>query len=100
MDKKKALPKSKAKEKQHYYTDTSTQNKRLLDALINAKGTGLTSYQVREELDIYCPTARITDLRKKGHNIVTIRETVDTGKAKHPGVARWVLVAQANEVAA
>ena len=82
-----------------FSTDTSTQNKRLLDALIDAGGKGLTSYQVREELDIYCPTARITDCRKQGHDIVTIRETIDTGKAKHR-VARWVLIEQANKAAA
>lgn len=80
-----------------FSADTNTQNKRLLDALTNVKGKGVTSYQVREELDIYCPTARISDLRKAGYVINTIWETIDTGKGKHR-IARWVLMSK--EVAA
>lgn len=82
-----------------YSTDTNTQNKRLLSALTEANSLGLTSYQVREELDIYCPTARISDLRKAGNHIYTIWDTIDTGKGKHR-VARWVLMKQAQEKAA
>lgn len=76
-----------------YSTDINTQNKRLLDALSHAKGKGMTSYKVREELDIYCPTARVSDLRKAGKTIHTIWETIDTGKGKHR-VARWVLISE------
>ena len=79
-------------------TNTNTQNRLLFKALIEAKGKGITSYQVREELDIYCPTARISDLRKAGNTIRTIWETIDTGKGKHR-VARWVLISSM-EVAA
>ena len=98
MDKKKAAPNGTAQSKKpNYSTDTDTQNKRLFDALALAQGNGMTSYQVREELDIYCPTARISDLRKLGYVIHTIWETIDAGKAKHR-VARWVLMSK--EVAA
>ena len=94
MEKKKAAPNGTAQSKKpNYSTDTNTQNKRLLNALDEAKGKGLTSYQVREELDIYCPTARISELRNKGYDIQTIWETIDTGKAKHR-VARWVLMSK------
>ena len=98
MDKKKAVPNGTAQQKDtNYSTDTNTQNKRLLEALSEAKGNGLTSYQVREDLDIYCPTARISELRKRGYIIHTIWENIDTGKANHR-VGRWVLMGK--EVAA
>ena len=94
MDKKKAAPNGTAQSKTSLYsTDTNTQNKRLLKALSDAKSKGMTSYDVREDLDIYCPTARISDLRKARHVIHTIWETIDTGKAKHR-VARWVLISK------
>jgi hypothetical protein len=87
------------KKDNRHSTDTNTQNKRLYSALIKAHSQGLTSYQVREELDIYCPTARITDLRKAGNEIYTIWDVIDTGKGKHR-VARWVLMRQAQEAVA
>ena len=87
------------KKDNRHSTDTNTQNKRLSSALIKAHSKGLTSYQVREELDIYCPTARITDLRKAGNEIYTIWDVIDTGKGKHR-VARWVLMGQAQEAVA
>ena len=100
MNKKIAIPKGTANTKDtHYSTDTTTQNKRLLHALTQASSQGLTSYYVREELDIYSPTARISDLRKTGNDIRTIWDTIDTGKGKHR-VARWVLMRQAQEAAA
>jgi hypothetical protein len=99
MDKKNAAPKHNIKEKITHATNTNAQNKRLLNALEELKGSGLNSHQVRYELDIYCPTARITDLRKMGYDIRTIRETIDTGKGKH-SIARWVLINKAKQVAA
>lgn len=83
-------------DKIRFNSDSSSQKKRLFTKLKEVGGAGLTSHQVRMELDIYCPTARISDLRKRGHHIVTIRQTIDTGKGTHR-VARWVLINEITE---
>ncbi len=99
MDKKGAIPNGTANKKsKQYSTYTDIQNKRLLKALKEAKDHGMNSQQVRADLDIYCPTARITDLRKSGYHIETIRETIDTVKGKHR-IARWVLMLKVKETA-
>lgn len=56
----------------------------------------ITRWEAMKEYGIANPTARITDLRKQGHNIVTVTETgVDRfGDKTHWG--RWYLKEDAN----
>lgn len=44
---------------------------RLLSYLSKDSGNTLTVAQARSRFKIACPTARISELRKEGHNIVT-----------------------------
>jgi hypothetical protein len=71
-------------------TDTNRQQAAILAYLQSAS---LTTQQARTELDIMHPAARVQELREAGHNIITHRTTVDTGKAKHKKVACYVLLA-------
>lgn len=70
-----------------YSTDAESQRQRILTRLVNGP---LTTTEARNELDIMHPGGRVLELRKRGHNIQTHWETIDTGKAKHR-VASYVL---------
>ncbi len=70
---------------------TDAQNRRLLEAL---RQQPLTSIQIHDELDILRPSARIAELRQRGHSIFTHRETVETAKGVHARVARYVLMSR------
>jgi len=72
-----------------YSTDTANQRQRILNRLHTAT---LTTLQARQELDVMHPAARVQELRKQGHSILTHWMTDDTGKAKHR-VACYVLFA-------
>ena len=72
---------------------TKAQCIRLHKALINHPG-GLTTNEIRQELDIMHPAARVQELRQnQGINIRTVRISIP-GKqgSKHHGVARYVLL--------
>jgi len=71
-------------------TDTNQQRARLLSWLQTAT---ITTLQARLELDVMHPAARVQELREAGHNIITYRETINTGKGKHHKVAKYVLLA-------
>jgi hypothetical protein len=54
-------------------TATSAQRQRLIDALREIGSSGLTTIQIREQLDIMMPAARVHELRwNYGHNIQAI----------------------------
>ena len=80
-----------------YLSNTcEAQRKRLLEALKEAEGLGVTSYYANRELDIYHPPARIKELRQMGWRIETLWETVETDLGKHR-VGRYVLVSKRRE---
>jgi hypothetical protein len=81
------------KEKKHgnYNTNNVAQCDRLLEWL---RCDSLTTLQAREHLDIMHPAARIMELRRQKHNILTYWTTDDNGKGKHR-VARYVLLSGA-----
>jgi hypothetical protein len=72
FDKKAALEAIRAEFKG---TDTNTQCARLLEALSRFS---VTTFEAMRFLDIYHCPARIMQLRKDGHKITTIRQTVVT----------------------
>lgn len=78
-----------------YSTDAAAQRQRILERLQHGP---LTTTEARAELDIMHPGGRVLELRKKGHNIVTHWETVDTGKARHR-VASYVLFSERSHAA-
>ncbi|MDO9048993.1 MAG: helix-turn-helix domain-containing protein [Methylobacter sp.] len=73
-----------------YSTNTNHQQKVILTHLQSGP---LTTHYARTELDVMHPAARVQELKAAGHNIITYRTTVDTGKATHKKVACYVLLA-------
>jgi len=74
----------------HFSTDTNHQRAVILAYLQSAS---LTTLQARTELDVLHPAARVQELRKRGHNIVTHWTVADSGKGKHR-IASYVLLAE------
>lgn len=69
-------------------TNAAHQRQRILEWLLNKP---LTTYQARQELDVFHPSARVQELKEAGHNIHTHWTTVDTGKGGHR-IACYVLL--------
>lgn len=59
-------------------TTVVTKQTRLLEAL--KKGQKLTEKQIAAKFAIANPRATVSDIRKKGFNIVTVRNTTTKGK--------------------
>lgn len=78
--KQKPLPKTKQK-----FTDNSASSQcaRLLEAL---KQGPITTFDAMRKLDCYHPPARIITLRKRGHNITTVKKQIQT----EAGTWHWV----------
>ena len=70
-------------------TSAHTQRQLILAWLMSGKT--LTTMEGRNELDIMNPPARVFELRKAGHKIVTHWQVVDTGKGKHT-IGRYALL--------
>lgn len=58
-----------------------TQEQRILMALIKAGTFGLTNYDLSRLALKY--TSVVSDLRKEGHNIVCVRDTLPNGRASN-----------------
>lgn len=69
-------------------TNACAQQKRVLDGLLKQP---MTTNELREDLDVLAPAARIFELRERGFNIITHWEIIDTGHGKHR-VAKYVLL--------
>ena len=62
---------------------TSTESQRFL-LLDHLKKGPLTTIQARDELGVMSPAPRVMELRRQGHNIITLwTETVDRTGTKH-----------------
>lgn len=70
--------------------DAESQRARILNHLRTVGP--LTTTEARTRLDIMHPAAHVQELRERGHNIITHRKTVNTGKGRHR-VAEYVLLA-------
>ena len=67
----------------------SSQCRRLLERL---RAGPINSFEIAAELNIWRPSARISELRAEGHNIKTHRRTIEDAQGyKHPGVATYYL---------
>ena len=95
MNKKKATPKSSPQAIEKLNNNNSiAQQARILEALRCSKGQGLTTLQIREELNCLHPAGRIQELRERGYIIHTLwTDTEDHFGRKHR-VARYVLTQQ------
>lgn len=72
-------------------TCSSNQRKRLLDALRIAP---MTTIQIRHELDVIHPAARVQELRhNQGYNIVTHWQEQETPEGYMHRVAKYILFA-------
>jgi hypothetical protein len=69
-------------------TDTKTQCQRLLEALSRFP---VTTFEAMRYLDIYHVPARVLQLRKAGHPIVTLWQTVITEAGATHRVGLYVL---------
>ena len=69
-------------------SNTASQQARIL-AYLRVKP--LTTLTARNELDVMHPASRVQELKAQGHNIITHRETIDSGKGKHR-IASYVLL--------
>ena len=68
-------------------TNAAHQRQRILEWLLQKP---LTTYQARQELDVFHPSARVQELKRFGHNIITHWTSVETPLGKHR-IAEYVL---------
>lgn len=76
-------------DKQANHTAASRQRQVILKHL--QQGNRLTTIYAREVLGIMHPAARVMELRKRGHNIVTNRLTEEDVTGRPHRVAEYVL---------
>ena len=69
-------------------TDTKTQCQRLLEALSRFP---VTTFEAMRHLDIYHVPARVLQLRKAGHPVLTLWQTVTTEAGVKHRVGLYVL---------
>lgn len=73
---------------------SSAQRQRLLEALRLAGSDGLTTIQIREQLDIMMPAARVHELRwDHGCNISLVWSHDRNAQGKRHACGRYVLLA-------
>lgn len=90
---KKATPKSSQSHTRNS-TATSAQRQRLIDALREIGSSGLTTIQIREQLDIMMPAARVHELRwNYGYNIQAIPTHDYNAQGHRHSCKRYVLFA-------
>lgn len=71
-------------------TTAESQRRRLLEAL---KAGPVTTIAARAELNIMMPAARVNELKAQGHEIYTMRITIDDDCGRpHRQIAKYVLV--------
>lgn len=72
--------------------DTSTSNQQAIVLVALATGTK-NSIQLKDEYGVMAPAARIAELRKNGHKIITTRAPAKTSDGVwHKGIALYALV--------
>ncbi len=92
MKKKKATPKSSPKQSQCYGASVQQQCQRILEALREIGSEGLSTIQVREDLDVMMPGARIYELRhEQGYNIQLIWNREKNAQGNEHICGRYIL---------
>lgn len=92
MKKKKATPKSSPKQSHRYGNSLNAQRQRVLKALQEAGGEGLSTIQIRESLDCMMPAARVHELRHDhGYNIQLIWDRDKNAQGNEHTCGRYIL---------
>jgi len=76
----------------HSWNSTTAQCARVLNRLRDGPST---TYELSRKHDIYYPPARLMQLRKRGHEIVTVWEQVITEAGVKHRVGKYVLIKEA-----
>jgi hypothetical protein len=72
-------------------TTYAAQRSRILTSLMQLKAKGLTTIEMREELDVMSPAPRVLELREEGHQIETVWTTSENAQGKTHRNARYLL---------
>lgn len=92
MNEKKATPEKEAalKKIRDEFTGTSGRNQcdRLMAALCRFP---VTTFEAMRHLDVYHVPARVLQLRKAGHQIITLRQRIETEAGVPHNVGLYVL---------
>tara|TARA_R110001592_G_C13192961_1_gene753509 strand:- start:72333 stop:72638 length:306 start_codon:yes stop_codon:yes gene_type:complete len=92
MKKNKATPKSSPKQSHRYGSSLNDQRKRVLNALREVGSQGLSTIQLREDLDVMMPGARIYELRhSQGYNIQLIWNRERNAQGNEHTCGRYIL---------
>ena len=91
MEKKTTTPKNGLNNKQLNDNNSHAQRARILNALKEAQNTGLTTLELREELNCLHPCGRVMELRKMGYDTRTIWTNSEDYAGRPHRVARYVL---------
>ena len=93
MKKKKATPKSSPNQSPRHINASHHQRQRILEALRQAGSLGLTTIQMREQLDIMMPGARVYELRHgHGYNIYLSWDRERTAQGHEHTCGRYILL--------
>ena len=76
------------------YTDTSRKEQQ--ERIKAAGGSGITTIQARDELNVMHPAGRIRELRESGNHIETIWTTSTNAQGHNHRNARYVLISQSS----
>lgn len=89
---KKATPDKEAALKQIREQFTGTTGRRQADRLLAAlQQFPITTFEAMRQLDVYHAPARVLQLRKAGHEIITLWQTVTTEAGVNHRVGLYVL---------
>lgn len=79
--------------KKKFASGAKQQCSRLLQALQEAQGNGITTIQAREDLDIMMPASRVHELRhEQGYNIKSISSFDTNAQGNSHSCYRYVLM--------
>ena len=92
MNKKKATPRQESSLNKHNVISITAQQARILNAGEDVGPQGMSTINLREDLDIMHPAGRVQELREAGHRIETIRTTVNNAQGHKHRCARYVLL--------
>ena len=94
MNKRKATPRQESSPKKHHDMSSAIQQARILKALEQAGPQGMSTINLREELDIMHPGGRVLELRETGHRIETVWTVTENAQGFPHRCARYVLLAR------
>jgi hypothetical protein len=100
MNKKLTTPKgSLIKTKRLNNNSSNAQRNRIIERLRQVKGIGLTTIEIRDELNCLHPSGRIMELRKHGYDIRSIWTNGSDHYGRPHRVARYVLFSEQEAIA-